>query len=321
MRFIVLFFCFFYCAFSLCAKDKSADGGNVAAYGSQKDYYKRQGSLSFKWDKRGRMLVPVAVAGLGDKYFLFDSGAGGTTLHVDQARLAGLTRQLGKTQQIVTATGVEYAGLYKVGGLSFGLRKLRRPALAALPSEGEVGFGVLGLDLILWQVFEVYPAHQKIHLYQYANHFEKKKNWQQAEKGDSRGNAVFIKLYIGGQAIEAMIDTGASVSILNTAAANKAALTIRQKGGKAMQRIIRGTGTTMVRGTDAVGAVGYRKQGQLLNAEQRLIVADLPAFKVIGKDKEPFMLLGMDILRQLPFVLDMRHSRLFYRLNMKQMKK
>ncbi|WND01737.1 retroviral-like aspartic protease family protein [Temperatibacter marinus] len=285
---------------------------SLSSHAFEKDFFKRQLTLDFEWERKGRILVPVTVHSFGQQLFLFDSAAGGTTIYQDPARLVGAERLIGKSQKILTSTGMETASLYNIRKLSFGMRSQTYAGLPALREYSQrKEFGVLALDLILWQVYEVSPKENKIHIYKYADHFAKKAEWVQLEKGTMAGNAVFVKLLFNDHLVEAMVDTGASTTILNRAAYEKIA---RPDEGRAKKyRKITGSASSSVVGQEVLIDVSFHKELGTGVKDHKVLITDLPAFSALGLQDQPMILLGMDLLSSENFVLDMRHSRLFLR--------
>lgn len=244
---------------------------------------------------RTAYLVPVTV---GDRALLFevDTGASGSTITPAACKKA----RASCAGEAATAAGA--GGEMTVPTATLALRLGDRPArdvelaVMDLPTQGDpVADGILGRDLLGDEVVQLDFASGRLVL-----------------GAEAAGAAVpFAPVLDGliettvavdGTPIKAVVDVGASHSILNQRAA--ARLTDAVPGAASGAAALGADGKPIPMTSIVARSLAI---GQRTVERPTLFVADLPVFATFGLEAEPAMIVGLDVLARGSVVIDYKH--------------
>lgn len=253
-------------------------------------------SGTFQAGERGHVLVPVSISGFGARPFVVDTGATQTVLDAEEYEaLRESGRSAGApTQHARGAHGTFAAQIATVEAVAlWGIE--HRNEMAVLMSLSDVAHGkepdfsgILGLPFL---------ANYRVDLDYPSRTIELREAGERQPPCDicRAGNAIKIKPLMGGLPtvavtvdgvqMTALLDTGASRTILNEAAVT--ALGLQDAG----------SGEDIARVQIAMGPLPARGQ-----AVARI---DLPIFETLQLDDQPALILGIDFLSAGRTVLDL----------------
>jgi predicted aspartyl protease len=251
-----------------------------------------ESSLAFE-DAAARMTVPVTIAGAGPYQFIIDTGAERTVISRELASTLGLTR--GRDVRLTAMTGTSNVGTVMIPSLNVSTitsSPIEAPELlsANLGAPGMLGIDTLGGHSLTID-FETNRMTVKP---------SKKRRSVSSQMGGGDivvrarsvyGQLIVTQAYYKGRRISVVIDTGAAVSMGNTALRNR----MRRELKTPQQiKLISVTGDSMMADYSQItrldiGGVGF--------SNLPIAFADVAPFKRFGLTDEPALMLGMDALR------------------------
>ncbi|GAA4742201.1 retropepsin-like aspartic protease [Sphingomonas daechungensis] len=247
--------------------------------------------LRFKEDGYDRMTVPVKVAGHGPYRFLIDTGADRTAISSDLARQLRLNGRKGTTLHSVTGeTQIETAN---VSVLDITAKEVRDVDAALLESEHMGADGILGLDSLRSQRVLFDFKKQTLTIVPSAKFVAEDKDTIVVTAKVRNGRLILTKANAEHIPVTLVIDTGAQVSLGNEALRRKLS-----QGGK-----VKRTGEVelqSVSGAKLMGEYTIVRElsvGGITLKKMPVIFTNSPAFKRLGLDDKPALLLGMNALR------------------------
>ena len=248
-------------------------------------------NLQFKTDQYERMTVPVRVAGRGPYRFLVDTGADRTAISADLSRQLQLVERKGTTLHSVT--GISQIETANVPVLDITARKVTNIDAALLRSENMGADGILGLDSLRSQRVLFDFKKQTLTIVPSDAYVRDDKDTIVVTAKVRNGRLILTRANAENVPLTLVIDTGAQVSIGNDALRRKLS-----KGGK-----IKRTGEIelqSVTGEKLMGEYTIVRQltvGGVTLKDMPVVFADSHAFKRLGLDGQPALLLGMNALR------------------------
>jgi predicted aspartyl protease len=247
--------------------------------------------LKFKQDGYDRMTVAVRVAGSGPYRFLIDTGADRTAISTQLA--SRLHLKDGRKTMLHTVTGESLIGTANVPVLDMTANRVRNLDAALLESEHIGADGILGLDSlrsqrILFdfkeQTLTMVPADAKMPV---------DKDTIVVTGRVKNGRLILADALLEGRQVTLVVDTGAQVSIGNEALRQK-----MSRGGRLKRAVP--VELQSVTGEKLVGEymmVHELNVGGVTMKDLPIVFADSHAFKRLGLDTRPALLLGMNALR------------------------
>lgn len=277
----------------------------TVAQPDQVDSTTRATDLKFKRDDYDRMTVPVRVAGSGPYRFLIDTGADRTAISSELAeRLRLRDRERVTLHSVTGASSIETAN---VPVLDITANQVTNVNAALLDSAHIGADGILGLDSLRSQrvlfdfkkqTLTIVPANSRV---------REDKDTVVVTARVRNGRLILTQARAEATPLTLVVDTGAQVSIGNEALRRRLSRgSIRRTGPVELQSV---TGEklmgeyTIVREL-TVGGITLKKLP--------IVFADSHAFRRLGLDDKPALLLGMNALRSFD-----RVSIDFYRKKLK----
>ena len=237
-----------------------------------------------------RLSVDVQINGSGPYHFVVDSGADTTVVGRQIAKSEELP--LGTPTILNGMTGSDQVDRVKVDTLKLGSSTIRNLELPVLRESDIGGDGLVGIDAL---------ARQRLML-DFERHLIKIEDARipmRAMPGEivivghlRHGQLILTEVRAAGLPLLAVIDTGAEITIGNTALRDRL---LRKHRAKMWT-------------TEAIGVTGARIQlplawidelqvGPITLENVPIAFADVPPFQLFGLSKEPALLLGTDILK------------------------
>ncbi|MGB3722412.1 MAG: retroviral-like aspartic protease family protein [Pacificimonas sp.] len=255
-------------------------------------------TLATSEDRDRRITVPVTLAGRGPYPFLIDTGAERSIMGTDLATELGLTR--GPPVVLQSLSKRATVQTVKVDDLKMS-RDVAHDLTMPLLSTSRLGAaGIIGLDSlqgakvlfdISGQTITVSPA-------------KRRSKPKRADKDDNviivtarrrQGRLVVQTARIGSRRVNVIIDTGAEMSIGNSA------LRTMLLGGQG-ERASNMTVITDVTGqaiTAEVARLPDLRIGRLVVQDSHVALTNARVFRELGLEKQPALLLGMNAIRML----------------------
>ena len=247
--------------------------------------------LQFKRDDYDRMTVPVRIGRYGPYRFLIDTGADRTAI---SSALAGRLRLVERKGTILhTITGQSQVGTAKVPMLDLAAKQVHNLDAALLQSEHMGADGILGLDSLHSQRVLFDFRKQTLTIVPSDTYVREAKDTIVVTARVRNGRLILTQARAENTALTLVVDTGAQVSIGNEKLRRK--LT---RGGK-MKR----TGFVELH-----SVTGEKLNGEYMIVRELtvggitlkrlpVVFADSHAFRRLGLDDKPALLLGMNALR------------------------
>ena len=246
--------------------------------------------LRFKKDDYDRMTVPVRVSGAGPYRFLIDTGADRTAISSSIARQLQLHDR--KDVTLHSVTGVSEIETANVPMLDITAKKVRNIDAALLESEHMGADGILGLDSLRSQRILFDFKKQTLTVVPANAHVKEDKDAIVVTAQVRNGRLILSQARAEGTLLTLVVDTGAQVSIGNEALLKKLNRGSVKRTGPVELRSVTGKALmgeyTIVREL-SVGGVTLKKLP--------IVFADSHAFRRLGLENKPALLLGMNALR------------------------
>lgn len=246
--------------------------------------------LRFKRDDYDRMTVPVRVAGQGPYRFLIDTGADRTAISSTLARQLRLDGR--KDVRLHSVTGVSAIETANVPLLDITAKKVRNVDAALLESEHMGADGILGLDSLRSQRVLFDFKNQLLTVVPAEAHVREDKDTIVVTAQVRNGRLILTQARAEGTPLTLIVDTGAQVSI-----GNEALLRRLNKGSVKRTGPVELHSVTGERLAGEYTVVRELTVGGVTLKKLPIVFADSHAFRRLGLDRKPALLLGMNALR------------------------
>ena len=240
---------------------------------------------------RSRMFVDVRVNGQGPFRFLVDSGADRTVIGAGLARVLALPPAATVTLRSIAGTST--ATTVTLDTLTIGRSEIAGIAAPALAEANLGAQGILGIDAL---------ADQRL-MFDFDKRTVTVQDTRRPVISDAdeivvtarrrKGQLILTQARIGATPISAVVDTGAEVTMGNSALFERL-FRARRLPPVQPVTLISVTGETIV--ANLVSLPETRIGGVVLHNIQ-VAFADVPPFKLFGLDRQPAILLGTDVLQ------------------------
>lgn len=261
-------------------------------------------------DKALRLTAPVTLNGKGGFEFLVDTGANRSAISAATADRLGLRR--GKPMRIHTMLGPAETPSALVDELVVGDRVLKRINVPVLPNGGVAVDGMLGIDWL---------KGQRLILDMEGDKLEIRKTRSAMQAGATivparlkHGQLTIIDADVNGRGrLNCMIDSGSEVSVGNSH--------LRTLASSRSDKFEKSITTIMV--IDAVnrrfpaqlGYLPFVRIGGVQFGNLPVVFAESPLLALWGIEKEPSLMMGMDVLKEFSKIeMDFGSSRVGFSL-------
>jgi Aspartyl protease len=237
-----------------------------------------------------RLSVEVHVNGRGPYKFIVDSGADTSAVGL---RIAHALQLPLATPAILNGmTSRELVDRVKVDTLTLGPSTIRDLELPALREEDVGGDGLIGIDALVQQRLMMDFEKRLIKV-------EDARKPPRTFSPDEivitakrrRGQLILTEVRSGRISLDAVIDTGAEISIGNLALRDKLL-----RRGRDRFWTVDAIGVTGVTIKLQLASVGELQLGPVTLRDVPIAFADVPPFALFGLSNEPALLLGTDVL-------------------------
>ena len=266
-------------------------------------------------DKVQRLTAPVMIDGKGPFDFFLDTGATRSAISSGLATQLGLAR--GNPVKVYTMTGPQQTPTVMLDSLQVGDRVQRKLTVPVLPTLGLRADGVLGVDWLKGERLTIDFIKERLEI---------RKPGREPLATDGTvvparlraGQLTIIDADLNGRGrINAMIDSGSEVSIGNDllralAGADNA------KFEDEMQFVdLVDASNRQFKGE--MGFLPFVRIGGVQFGNLGVVFAATPLLKLWGMDKQPSVMMGMDVMRQFSKVeMDFGQSKVGFTMRQAQ---
>jgi hypothetical protein len=270
----------------------------------------------------GRVVVEVELNGQGPFRFAVDTAATGSFLTERARALLALPHIPGATTTVYGAIATGEFPLVEVDRLVLGSEIWAGPRLIALPSDTSATAtldGVLGADFLRRYSVGLTASDRALRLYDPATIGARPhRGWSEIDLtprvfGASLEPLHFLDVTVEGRSVPALLDLGAGVSVLNSAASRALRLEpirVTQRGefsdAVGSERVVARLGTQDLR----TGDVAWRNE--------TFLIEDLAIFSLLAGDGEPLAILGSGLFTQRDIIIDFARERVLIRWAMSE---
>jgi predicted aspartyl protease len=256
-----------------------------------------------------RLTVPVYINGEGPFRFLVDTGADRSV--VTSALAARLSLPASRPVRLVGAVETAVVPTVSVARLRVGgseVANLQTPAL----SERDMGAdGLIGIDALAEQRLMLDFQRGTVTIQDARRRVLPLPGEIVVTARRLNGQLIITQASVGGRGVMAVIDSGAMLSVGNTALMRRV-FSMRQPP---LVQMVELTGVTGAKRSVPVAIVPELRVGNLIVTNVPVAFADLPPFARFGLADEPALLLGTDVLEVFARVsLDFRKRTVRFQL-------
>lgn len=277
-------------AFPVSAQSVKTQEFEAVGHADSVDRTTQATDLRFRNDGHDRMTVPVRVGGYGPYRFLIDTGADRTAISSALARQLRLDDR--KDVKLHSVTGVSDIETANVPILDITAKKVRNIDAALLESEHMGADGILGLDSLRSQRILFDFKNQTLTVVPAETYVREDKDTIVVTAQVRNGRLILTQARAEGTPLTLVVDTGAEVSIGNEALLRKLNRGSVKRTGPIVLHSV--TGETLVGEYTIVRRLTV---GGVTLEKLPIVFADSHAFRRLGLDGKPALLLGMNALR------------------------
>ena len=258
----------------------------------------------------GHILADALVDGDGPYTFIVDTAAGSTVVFDDFAAEAGLEDVTGGLPiRVQGASGAVDARLVRVGEMQMGDWTFPLERAVSLPSLSHLddADGVLGADFLYRQPVGFSLGEGQLDIYDEGDPIEAAElsgaEWFSVPI-DGRGahsRFFWTTVTINGVAIDAVLDTGARRSTINSAGARSLGINPETAVLEEDEPI---RGATTHETPAWILPVATVQLGERVWGSRQLTLADLSIFEMMGRADVPTIVFGADFLAEQNFIID-----------------
>jgi hypothetical protein len=254
-----------------------------------------------------RLTVEVRVNGRGPYQFVVDSGADTSVVGLRIAR--DLQLPLGKPAVLVGMTERSIVDRVAVESLTLGPSTIKDLQLPALREDDVGGQGMIGIDALVQQRILMDFEKRLIKVEDATKPSKHLPNEIVVVARLRRGQLILTQVKAGRSTLDAVIDTGAEITIGNLALRDS----LIHRGQ--VIDTIKGTGVTGKKIDLDVAVIPELQIGGILLRNLPVAFADVPPFHVFGIADKPALFLGTDVLNEFRKVsLDFRARKVRFQL-------
>ncbi len=263
-------------------------------------------TIAIDRDRASRMTVPVSIDGRGPFSFMIDTGSERTVVSRDIASILAL--EFAQIARLVSIAGSKMVQTVYLPEVTLGRRNYGELVAPMLEPHHIGADGILGLDglqdqRILFDFLENAITVEDVTERARTSDFEIVVSARRRS-----GQLIFTDATLGGKRISVVIDTGAQSNIGNLALLKRLGTSNRASAEQASLTSV--TGQTIM--ADAGLAQDFRI-GRAQFDYVPIVFADAEAFRELGLDKTPALLLGMSTLRLFNrMMIDFKQRRVLF---------
>lgn len=255
-----------------------------------------------------RLSVEVRVNGRGPYKFIVDSGADTSAVGLRIAH--DLQLPLGTPAILNGMTSREVVDRVKVAELTLGPSTIHNLELPALREVDVGGDGLIGIDALVRQRLMMDFEKKLIKVEDASKPMRFSPDDIVITAKRQRGQLILTEVRSGRITLDAVIDTGAEISIGNTALRDKLL-----RRGRDRFWTVEAVGVTGVTMKLQLASVSEIHLGPVVLRDVPIAFADVPPFKLFGLAEQPALLLGTDVLETFRRVsLDFRARKVRFQL-------
>lgn len=275
-------------------------------------------NVPYRIDYGGLFVAPVRINGKGPYDFIVDTGATATVIYENARRSLDLTPS---DEQKKFIHGVAESGFYPVVNLdSISVGDANMPSVDAvlLPDWNEQRHpgGILGLDFLNRHIVVFNTKHQTLDLYPPdADPRALFSGWRRiALKPDQSLTTayplMFFDVFINNVRMEAILDTGATIPIINWAGAVRLGLRQTYRNLRKRWRIQGATGTFA---PEAILRADGIQADQLAWRSVTLLVKDTPPLTYLGREDVPLVIMSAGFFDKNDFAINFAEPAVYVR--------
>ena len=254
-----------------------------------------------------RLSVEVLINGHGPYRFVVDSGADTSVVGLRIAR--DLQLPLGTPVTLNGMTERSIVDRVKVDSLTLGPTTIENLQLPALSEDNVGGQGMIGIDALVRQRIMMDFDKRQIKIEDASKPAKALPDEIVVTARRSRGQLILTHVRASGFSLDAVIDTGAEMTIGNPLLRDK----LVRRHQKFQQ--VKALGVTGKEIELEVAVIPELQIGGILIRNLPVAFADLPPFHVFGIADEPALFLGSDVLQTFRKVsLDFRARKVRFQL-------
>lgn len=258
-------------------------------------------------DRIGRVMTHVRINGKGPFRFVIDTGASRSTLAPHLAKALGLQASVGRNVMLNGVTGVAEVPTVPVDSIEIGALRFENQNLPVIFTSimGNAD-GILGVAGFHDQRIDVDFKRDRVEV---LNSNGRRPHFSmvtaRAQRNDS--GLMILDVRVGRRIkAKAVIDTGAERTLGNLALQNAMNRNRKQKR-EVVAAVVHGATPDIADGD--VQEIREATIGDMTLSNLEVIFADFHVFKLWGLDKQPALLIGMDMLGVLErLVIDYRRN-------------
>lgn len=259
-------------------------------------------------DHSGRIVVPVFINGKGPFRFLVDTGADGSMIAQTLVNKLGLTSNDTSDERVQGTTGVEQLPCVNIADLRIGSIVKHNVHMPVSPSPVMTGLGgILGMAGFGPVRVVVNFRSNRVEIDRSSDRLVQGYLGIQARR--TSGGLLMIPVLVGDVPVEAVIDTGAEVTLGNSAL--REAL-LRQAAKHPEDARIYGVTRQVSDG--GLAASPWLTVGPVVVQGLGIVYSDIPIFKIWHLDSRPALIIGMNVLGSVDaLVLDYPRAQVYLR--------
>lgn len=258
-------------------------------------------------DRIGRIWAPVMINGKGPYRLVLDTGATSSAIVSSVVERLGISIAAGATARLQGATGTAIVPYATAEQMEVGDLTIDRPKLLVVPEVFGGADGVLGTQGLADKRIYIDFRHDLIEI-AYARGKPRPAGLSVVKFDVARGRLAAFDMVVGGVRTKAIIDTGAQQTIGNNRLRESLLLRPRE-----------------THDADIIGVTLDIAQGQSIRIPPirwggvevrnlRITFGEMSIFQHWRLDREPALLIGMDVIGTLEtFVIDYQRRELYLR--------
>jgi hypothetical protein len=254
---------------------------------------------SARWDRIGRILVPITVNGQGPFRFVLDTGANRTVLTPRLAATLGLEVSASRKAILSGVTGSATVPTVYVEQVKAGDVVLERQHLPVADSLSPDVQGILGVDALADTRIRVEFDSAKIQIRRAHGGAAGADGLTRIPTQCRLKRLLMIKATVGRVPVSAVFDTGSQYTLANAALRARLGLPARVAASNATEVI----GETLARQPGEKHVVPMIRMGSMQTLNPTVIIGDFHVFRFWDLDDEPAIVIGMDLIGTLETLL------------------